>query len=501
MGMKHVCVTVRRTALTLAMGVLVGACASETAPFPRGFKWGTATAPVQVEGGLHASDWYQWESTPANATGAHADDGPDEYDYFDADFALAEGLHNNAARLGIDWSRLFPTAASFPGAPDAAAVAHYHAVFASLRAHGLHPMVTLYHWSFPTYIDDLQHQDTVRGWLDEGVVRQFAAFATWAATEYGGEVDDWITLNEPTNTILQGFVTGKYPPERTFADTGGIANAETAARNMIYAHAAAYDALHAADTIDADGDGQAARVSCAFHQRVWEPNDPKSAEDVAATDRVHYLSNLIWLNAMVRGDLDADFDQKLDGPNDRTGDPALAHRLDFIGVNYYGPARVLALGSSSIGPLTGLPMLTGLDDDRPHTEYGWSIDPAGFRVVLDELRPFGLPLEVTENGIADAGDAQRPRFIAEHLQVLERAIADGLDVRGYYHWSLIDNFEWAGGYCPRFGLFHVDFAAPQKTRTAGAGARAYQKIIQDRRADPSPYPPYPAPAQLCPGGG
>ncbi len=483
----------------------VAGCGGGTvSPWPATFLIGTATAPYQVEGGLHDSDWYQWESTSANTQMAHADNGPDEYDHFDADFALAEQMENSALRMGIDWSRLFPTAASFPSAPDPTALAHYHAVFASLKAHHLSPLVTLYHWNFPIWIDDLTQKDTVSGWLDAKSVQQLADFATFAGHEFGGEVDSWITLNEPTATLLQGFVLGTYPPERAgLANAAGIANAELATRNMIYAHAAAYDALHAADTVDADGDGVAVRVSEAFHLRTFAPSDPTSADDQTATAQLHYLSNELFVNAATRGDLDYDLDGKLDGPRDKSADPQLRGRLDFVGVNYYGPTLVAAL-PIAFGPLSGLPQLIDLPDGRPHTEYGWSIDAPGLRSVLDEVKGFGLPLWITENGIADHVDAQRPRFIAQHLQVVQQAISDGLKVEAYFHWSLIDNFEWAGGYCPCFGLARVDYAAAQKTRTLGAGAAVFQQIAHDRGVSPAiltQYPSYPPPTKECPGGG
>ncbi len=481
----------------------VGCSAGPAGPWPATFLIGSATAPYQVEGGLHNGDWYQWESTAANTLMEHADDGPDEYDYFDADFALAEQMETNAVRLGIDWSRLFPTAASFPASPDATAVAHYHAVFASLKAHHLSPLVTLYHWNLPIWIDDLTQKDTVSGWLDPTIVQKFADFATFAGTEFGGEVDSWITLNEPTATLLQGFVTGTYPPERGIGGATGIPNAEMAARNMIYAHAAAYDALHAADTVDADGDGVAVRVSEAFHLRTFAPADPTDQDDITATEQLHYISNEVFVNAAWLGNLDYDMDGKLDGPMDKTADPALKRRLDFVGVNYYGPTLVTALGIM-IGPISGLPQLVNIPDGKPHTEYGWSIDPPGLRTVLDEVKKFGLPLWITENGIADHVDAQRPRFIAQHLQVMQQAIADGLKVEAYFHWSLIDNFEWAGGYCPCFGLARVNYAAAQKTRTLGAGAAVFKQIAHDRGVDPSilvQYPNYPAATEECPGGG
>jgi beta-glucosidase len=477
-----------------------------TKPFPDNFLWGTATAPYQVEVGLHQSDFYQWESTTANASGQHADDGPDEYDHYDGDFALAEQLGNNTARLGIDFSRIFPTKSSFPDMPDAAAVAHYHAVLASMKAHHLQPMVTLYHWVFPIWVDDLTQPKTVaQGWLDDGTIQVFGQFAGWAAKEYGGEVDWWVTLNEPTVTAIAGFATAKYPPLRSFTDPNGVDNALHGIKNLIYAHAAAYDAIHAADTADADGDGQAAMVSCAFHQRVFEPtptDDPATlAKNMAAAERIHYLNNLAMLNAVTKGNLDYDLDETLDGPNDKTADPALANRLDWVGVNYYGVSQVLAL-DKPIGPITGFPQNASLDDDRPHTAFRWSIDPEGFRTVLDEVKPLGLPILITENGVADGADVQRPRFIAEHLAVLQKAIEDGIDVRGYYHWSLIDNFEWAAGYCPQFGLYHVDESSPDKTRTLGEGGRVYQQIIQTKTVGAALLDQYQYgdPPKYCQGG-
>jgi beta-glucosidase len=476
-------------------------------PFPATFLWGTATAPYQIEGGLHGSDWYQWESTSHDVRMAHADDGDHSYDLFDADSAAGQAMHNNAMRLGIDFSRLFPTAASFPSSPDATAVAHYHQVFASLKAHGLQPMVTLYHWALPTWEQDLTALTDQSGWLDDTIPDKFGAFAGWAGKEYGGEVDLWVTLNEPVINLAAGYVDAMHPPDRSIGDTGGVDLLERAARNMVYAHARAYDALHAMDTVDADGDGQAAAVSTAFHLRVFQPkpaDDPTIfAANQAASDQLHYLSNVALLEAFTKGNLDYNLDGKLDGPNDKTADPALANRLDWLGVNYYGLSQVIGLGKSSLGPITGLPFTTDLDTTNAKTEYGWDIYPDGFRTVLDEVQHYQLPLLITENGIADSTDAQRPRFLADHLYVLEKAIADGLDVRGYFHWSVIDNFEWAGGYCPRFGLFAVDYQDPARARTARPSADVYRGIIDARAVDPSlfqKYPSYPVAAMTCPGG-
>jgi beta-glucosidase len=477
------------------------------APFPTSFLWGTATAPYQIEGGLHQSDWYQWESTSRNVTMSHADDGDHSYDLFDTDSALAQSIDNNAMRLGIDFSRLFPTAAQFPSSPDATAVAHYHALFASLKAHGITPMVTLYHWALPIWEQDLTMLTASSGWLDDTIPDKFAKFCGWAGKEYGGEVDLWVTLNEPIVNLAAGYFNGIHPPDRTFADANGIANAEHALRNMVYGHAAAYEALKAADTVDADGDGHAAQVGIAFNMPYFislsSDNPTTQAEHDAAAQRLRYISNTAFQQAVTHGDFDGDLDEQINGAMDVAADPKLAGHLDWMGLNYYSVVQVSALGRSSIGPITGLPKTAHLDTDNPKTQFGWDIYSPGFRASLDTLRGYGLPIYITENGVADAADAQRALFLADHLYVLEKAIADGIDVRGYFQWSLIDNFEWAAGYCPHFGQFAVDYNDPNRARTPRPSATVYKQIIDQRTVDPAlfqQYPSYPAPASYCAGG-
>jgi beta-glucosidase/6-phospho-beta-glucosidase/beta-galactosidase len=290
------------------------------------------------------------------------------------------------------------------------------------------------------------------------------------------------------------------PPGKVFDVNGAIA----AVWNMVDAHAAAYDAIKANDTIDADHDGMPAMVSIAHHMRAFFPVNPADPAAVAATLGSKYLFNQLFLNAVVYGLEDRDFDGRFDGPNDRAFDPTIAGRLDYIGLNYYGPSIVVPLPTLDFYPLTGIALQSDLDllgFTAPKTEVGWAIYPQGLRDVIDQLTIYGLPIVITENGIADSTDAQRPRFIMDHLSVVAQAISDGIDIRGYFHWTLTDNFEWASGYCPRFGLYHVDYASPDKTRTLGAGARVYRSIIA---ANTVPqylfdlYPTYPAPAINCP---
>ncbi len=462
--------------------------------FPAGFQWGTAISPYQVEKGLTNTDWYQWEQICINCEkGDHAEDGPDFLAHHDADLARARALGTNAIRLGVEWARIFPTRESFPASPDPTALAAYHAVLASAKAHGLSPMVTLHHFSTPSWLVDLARAEP-QGWELEDTAGLFAEWARFCAREFGAEVDWWITINEPFAYVTAGWLGGVFPPGKL----GAIALGFEVSANLIRGHALAYDAIHAEDLVDADGDGEAAWVSISTHNRVFLPRGPA---DAAATDVLRRINNLLFLDALVDGNIDWTFDGDFDDAADVKEDASLAGRMDFIGLNYYGVTIVLD-GGEALYPFA-VPAMNDLHRfglDHAVTDFGWAVYPEGFRVVLDEVRPYGLPIVITENGLADADDDQRPRFLAEHLYAVAQAIDDGLDIRGYYHWSLMDNFEWAGGYCPRFGLYHIDFADPARPRTIGEGAEVYREIIE---AGTVPvdlfrrYPSYPRPGLEC----
>jgi len=460
------------------------------APFPSGFLWGTAIAPYQVEGGLHGTDWYQWESRCQTCSGDHADDGPDFWDHYQGDLDGVAALGNNAIRLGLDWSRLFPTRQAFDErTPDADALAHYHEIISAARAAGLEPMVTLIHFALPTWLHDLDDPEAAPGWESASIIDDVAGWAGWAAAEFGADVDWWITLNEPMVNVTGGWISGDVPPGKSFE----IDTALQVAENMMRAHARAYDAIHAADVVDADKDGETAWVSIAKHNRVFLPKDPDDPRMVRATEMLHYLLNVVFLDAVINGNLDRNFDFDHDDEGDVTADPSLAGRLDFIGLNYYGVTLVIDTANDNNFPLIGIPLMNDLDlkgFDAPLSDFGWAIYPEGLRTVLDELVPYGRPILITENGVADASETLRPRFLIDHLYVLEQAIEEGVDVRGYFHWATMDNFEWGSGYCPRFGLFRVDFTSPERTRTPGEGAEVYRRIIEDNAVSPELFGTY-----------
>jgi beta-glucosidase/6-phospho-beta-glucosidase/beta-galactosidase len=270
-----------------------------------------------------------------------------------------------------------------------------------------------------------------------------------------------------------------------------FAAARLAMLNMVAANAKAYDAVHAFDRVDAGGAGAPAEVGLVQNLVVFAPADPAKPVDVQGAKTADYLFNRLFINAAVRGQIDANADTII-----QPGEihPELAGKADFIGVNYYLRAKVTGLGFSlsTTLPISFIPTTayrSPLDPNAPPcpsecSDIGWEIYPEGLRQVLEIAGSYGLPVYITENGIADATDSKRPSFLLSHLAVLQQAIADGVaDVRGYFHWSLIDNLEWNSGYFPKFGLFSYDHET--LARTARPSAWLYRQIAH-KDALPAP---------------
>jgi beta-glucosidase/6-phospho-beta-glucosidase/beta-galactosidase len=467
--------------------------------FPASFLWGTSTAAFQTEKNDVNTDWEQWTETPGKI--ANGDDpnvgGDDSLDHIDDDIALmtSEGL--TAYRFSVEMSRIYPTEGQLAfDSPDPAGVAAYDTLIAKLVAAHITPMVTLSHFALPAWLDDVTQSSQPQGWELPATSDEFVTFCQRAGARWGASVDYWITLNEPVNVVLGGYIQGSFPPGVTLDFDRAYAVARAEAR----AHARCYDALHAADTIDADGDGKAALVSIAQHMRTYHPYYPNDPNDIAATARVKYIANDWFLNAVVKGNWDNDFDDfdgQYTGPNDVVGDPTLRGRLDFIGVNYYSDTIISASYGLVLPVINASIIQVDLPTSRPKTDFDWDIYPEGFGTVLDEAAGYGLPLIVTENGVADRNDVMRGRFLAEHLLELGAANLRGDNVLGYFHWSLLDNFEWANGFCPKFGLHSVD--PTTAARTPRPSASLYSSIIRAGKvtqAQIDAMPPYGAPT-LC----
>lgn len=486
----------------LAVWLLAGCGpAADKYLFPKGFTWGASIAGFQVDMGCpttpaaecedRRSDWYEFITSPPSdltdiITQDRPADGPGHWELFDSDFAHAsQDLGLNGLRLSLEWSRIFPQAtdgiegfAALRAVADSAALARYHAMFASLRAHGLKPLVTLNHYTLPSWIHDAAgcHRDlakcTRRGWLDhDRMLREISKYAGFVAQEFGGEVDVWATLNEPFAVVLPGYLfpsTDRASPPAVSFQFGAAKQVFVA---MVEAHARMYDAVKAADTVDADGDGASARVGLVYSLTPTAPKNPNKPLDRQAADDVFYLYNTAFLDGVIRGELDAKLSK------DPVTRPDLQGRIDFLGVNYY--TRVTVEGTER----PSFPELSPYSNFNPLTLAPWEEYPQGlYDVLMHVQQRYQLPTMVTETGISDPlDDGSGTRWLVRHAAWARAAIADGAQLSGFYYWSLIDNFEWNRGMHDRYGLYAVDKTDPAKVRTPRKTVEAFRRITAAKR--------------------
>jgi beta-glucosidase len=431
---------------------------------PPGFLLGAATASHQVEGGNH-NDWSEWEKgsfpegTPHIKYGEVSGAACDSWSRFPEVVALLRELGANAYRLSVEWSRLEPE----EGAWDEAAADRYLEWMRMLRAGGVQPLVTLHHFTLPRWVA------AQGGWENERTVEWLAAFTRRVARKLGGEVDLWCTLNEPNVLTAFGYMDGIWPPGVKDPKRG----AQVLAR-LLRAHARMAQELREHDTVDADGDGHATRVGIAHHVRIFQPATRSPLDRVLAgfTDRF-FNQALVDANRTGRIQLlvpgVADIDEAV---------PGLKGSYDYLGLNYY--SRDMLHADLSSPKLSRLSVAEG----RPVNDLGWEVYPEGLYQVLVRYGREGLPLYVTENGTADASGERRPDFLRRHFEALLRAAREGVDVRGYFHWSLLDNFEWAEGFEPRFGLYRVDYASPEKRRGPTPAVTTFQELARGLGLEP-----------------
>ena len=376
--------------------------ATSTTDFPAGFLWGSSTAAHQVEGGNTNNDWWQWEHTPGSTAVESSADGIDHWHRFDADFALLAALGQNAHRFSLEWSRIEPAEGEF----SRAALDHYARVLESLACHGLTAFATLYHFTLPQWFA------ARGGWQARDALDIFGHYADKVATTLGDLIPYACTVNEPQIVAIAGYAGGYFPPGHRDLDEARRVNTVLA-----QAHRVATASLRA-------GAGSP-KIGTCLQLPLIEPLRPESADDSAAAD----LARKFVVDDHI-GDLRAG------------GDVG-----DFVGLQYY--TRVLV---DATNPL----FIAAPAENAETTQMDWEIYPEGFGCMLRRLADARLPIVVTENGIATADDAQRIRYLAAHLQQVKDALSDGVDVRGYMYWSSFDNFEWAHGYTPTFGLIGID---------------------------------------------
>jgi beta-galactosidase len=466
--------------------------------FPSAFRWGVAHAGFQAEGGPGSpvdpnSDWYKWVHDPINqllgiANGV-PENGPGTYVKYDTDAALArEELGMNTFRMSIEWSRIFPNSTAAVDISDEggtvseadlkaldllanqAEVQHYRAVFASLRADHLEPLVTVNHFTLPVWVHDpitarpliqLGLPAPAAGWLSPTTPVEFEKYAAYLAWKYGDQVDNWATLNEPFPPVLTELLAipgllPNWPPGVIRPDL-----ASTFLVNEAKGHVAAYDAIHLWDKKVATAGQPAAFVGFTNNMIPARPANPVNPLDVQAADAWNAYYNRWFPNAVIDGWVDANFDgvKQANEVHDE-----FKNKVDYMGVQYYGSQPMQGFG---VAPIPGFPFLQGLPvrcsaDSPTCSDFNQPTDPGGFREVLEVAASYKLangsqvPLWVTENGIADANDSKRPSYIVSHIAVVQDLLAHGIDIRGYTYWSFVDNLEWVEGYDLRFGLYGSD---------------------------------------------
>jgi beta-glucosidase len=362
--------------------------------FPSGFQWGTATAAHQIEGGNTGNDWWAWEHAPGTPCAEPSGDACDSWNRWPEDVALVESLGLSTYRFSIEWSRIEPA----DGEWSADAIAHYRAICEALLERGIEPTVTFHHFTTPTWVGDRG------GWEAPGTAELFARFCRRAAGELRDVLGRACTINEPNIVATIGWLAGAFPPGKRDAE---LRRRVTGV--FVDAHRRAVDAIREA----APGVPVGLTLAMTDYQAV--------AGGEARRDRIRRGMEDVFLDA-VAGD-------------------------DFLGVQTYSRSRVGPDGV--LGPEPGVPVL-------PMAYEYW---PDALEATLRRAWAYtggAVPLLVTENGIGTDDDAQRIRYVRSALEGVGRCLDDGIDVRGYTYWSLLDNFEWAYGYRPRFGLVAVD---------------------------------------------
>ncbi|WP_405520756.1 GH1 family beta-glucosidase [Streptomyces canus] len=430
--------------------------------FPVGFLWGVSTSAHQIEGAADERERSVWDTFTAEPgrvkDGSTAAVACDHYHRYREDVALLAGLGVDAYRFSISWPRV-----RSEGGLD-----FYDRLVDELVAAGVRPVPTLFHWDLPVALHEKG------GWLERDTASRFAEYVSLVADRLGDRVKKWITLNEPAEHTLFGHALGAHAPGKQL-----MFDALPAAHHQLLGHGLAVQALRASGAAD---------IGIAnSHGPTW----PASQEqpDLEAADFYDLLLNRLFAEPVLLGEYPSGLGDLM--PGDVAADlKIISEPLDFYGVNYYAPTRVGAPQGEDIefGGLTipaELPFSVQEIENVPVTDFGWPVVPEGLTELLTTFHErYGdrlPPVVITENGCSYEGvdDQDRIAYLDGHIRALHQAVEAGVDVRGYFVWSLMDNFEWAEGYARRFGLVHVDFET--LARTPKASYAWYQELLRAQR--------------------
>jgi beta-galactosidase len=463
--------------------------------FPPDFKFGWSQSGFQSEMGFPNSedpnsDWYVWVHDPENivsglVSGDLPENGPGYWDNYRSFHDSAQEMGLKIARINVEWSRIFPKPTyevkvdvevkgdkvlyvdvkesalkKLDSIANIKAVEHYREIFGDLKKREFTFMLNLYHWTLPLWIHDpiavRGGKETEKsGWLSKRTVVEFAKFAAFVAWKLNDLVDIYSTMCEPNVVWRNGFIRIKsgFPPSYL-----NMNNAVRAMHNMIEAHARAYDVLKA-------------------HKKpvgiIYANRDiiPLSEADKEAAEKAEFSERWRFFDAIMHGTIDSEAREDL------------KRKIDWIGINYYSRSVVKAIRE-------GYMEVEGYGHNcernslslagRPTSDFGWEFYPEGlYNLIMKYWRRYGLPIYVTENGIADEADYQRPYYLVTHLYQISKAIKDGAEVKGYLHWSLADNYEWSSGFKMRFGLLHVDYST--KRLYWRPSAFIYKEIVENQK--------------------
>ena len=411
--------------------------------FPPEFLWGTATSSHQIEGNNRNNDWWAWEQENGRILHNHKSGlACDWWENAEADLDRAAEMGTNAHRMSIEWSRVEPEPSVF----DVDALDRYREILQAMHERGIEPMVSLHHFSNPMWL--VEKGD----FSADIIVEYFQRYTAKVVSALGDLVPKWITLNEPMVYVFMHYFSDDFPESKQRGMRAGF----SAVNHMLQCHAVAYHTIK-----DAYPEAQ---VGMAKNMPVFQAAPGSGALSTWWTKRVDWLFNESWLESMATG--------KVKRPFGNNTIKNLAGSYDFIGINYYTRFYVkFPPGKEFISHDWG--------DDAVVSDgnYG-EVYPSGLFQVIKRVKKYNKPIYITENGVPDQADALRPGFLLTHLREVWRAISFCFPVMGYYHWSLVDNFEWDRGWTQRFGLIAMNPETQERTlRNSG---RLYQEICQNQ---------------------
>ena len=409
--------------------------------FPQDFLWGTATAAFQVEGNNKNSDWWAWEQEDGRILHSHQSGlASNWWANAEADLDAAAEMGTNAHRLSLEWSRIEPE----PSAFDEAALARYREILQGMHDRGMEPMVTLHHFSNPLWLVEKGDFNS------KIVVDYFQRYTAKVVETLGDLIPKWITINEPMVYIFMRYLAGVFPA----GQQNGWQGAAGAIPNLLRCHAAAYHKIK--ERLPQ------ALVGVAKNMAVLQARPGGTPLSRWWTRWLGWLYNRMWLDSLQNG--------RLYFPVGRSKIPNLASSFDFLGLNYYTRFYVNF-------PPFGELLSQEWEPDAVVSDgnYG-EVYPTGLFQMIEQLVPYKKPIYITENGVPDAADRLRPSFLMTHLREVWRAISFNYPVMGYYHWSLVDNFEWDRGWTQRFGL--IEMNPETQERSWRASGRLYQEICR-----------------------